>query len=109
MTVVIFSTGTELFVRLISEVDSLPMVAGRSVVVGVCASAMSKLFDTPIIESIIVKVIITEIRSTVFMPLLNVYYSIKYPSTFKKKIIQHHTSCHEIPVFTMINSERSYL
>jgi len=68
VTVVIFSTGTELFVRLISEVDSLPMVAGRSEVVGVCASAMLKLFDTPMIETIIINVLMSEIRLTVFMP-----------------------------------------
>ena len=85
MTVVIFSTGTELFVRPKSEFDSLPIVAGRSDVVGVCPSTMLKLFAIPMIETIIVNVLIIEIRFTVFILLLYIYYSIKYPPVLRKE------------------------
>ena len=77
MTVVVFSTGKELFVRPKSEVDSLPMVAGRSEVVGVCACIRLKLLDTPTTVDTIVNMQITKIRLTVFMMLLHIYYSIK--------------------------------
>ena len=51
--VVVLWKGTVLFVNLISDVDSLPMVEGRSDVGGVCASTMSKGVDISIVENII--------------------------------------------------------
>ena len=77
MTVVVFSTGRVLFARSKSEVDSLPMVAGRSEVVGVCASTTLRLVTTPMKEYIIVNVLISKNRLNVFMLLLHVYHSIK--------------------------------
>ena len=51
--VVVFWTGTELFVNPISDVDSLPMVEGRSEVVGVCAFTIVKIVDDPLTKDAI--------------------------------------------------------
>jgi hypothetical protein len=45
--VVVFSTGMVVFVNPISVVDSLPIVAGRSEVVGVCALTKVESVNTP--------------------------------------------------------------
>ena len=54
MVVEVFCAGIELFVNPMSDVDSLPIVAGRSEVVGVCAFAIIVVnVDTPVIKEII--------------------------------------------------------
>jgi hypothetical protein len=44
--------GVVLFVNSILDVDSLPMVEGRSDVVGICAPAMDMNVDIPIIGDV---------------------------------------------------------
>jgi len=51
--VVVLWRGTVLFVNPMLDVDSLPIVAGRSEVVGICAFTIDVYVDIPVIDDII--------------------------------------------------------
>ena len=59
---VVLWTGAVLFVNPIWLADSLPIVAGRSEVVGVCAFTIDAYVDIPIIEDIIASVIVNKTK-----------------------------------------------
>ena len=67
VTVVVFSTGTVLFDNPMSAVDSLPIVAGRSEVVGVCAFANVDNVDIPPIKDEDVTILTSTIKLRIFM------------------------------------------
>ena len=73
----VFCAGIELFVNPISDVDSFPMVAGRSEVVGVCAFAIDTYVDTPVIKEIIPSMLAIKSKLIASMFSLCVYHSIK--------------------------------
>ena len=58
----VFCAGIELFVNPMSDVDSLPIVAGRSEVVGVCAFAIVVYIDVPVIKEIIPSMLTTKCK-----------------------------------------------
>jgi hypothetical protein len=58
----VLSAGIELFVNPRSDIDSFPIVAGRSEVVGVCAFAIKRKVDTPIIDDIVVNKLVNKIK-----------------------------------------------
>ena len=55
-------TGAVLFVNPIWLADSLPIVAGRSEVVGVCAFTIDVYVDIPVIQDIIASVIVNKTK-----------------------------------------------
>ena len=55
-------TGAVLFVNPTWLADSLPIVTGRSEVVGVCAFTIDAYVDIPIIQDIIASVIVNKTK-----------------------------------------------
>lgn len=62
VTVVAFSAGRVLFVNPMSVVDSFPIVAGRSEVVGVCAFTTVEIASGPPMKDIVVNILTNDIK-----------------------------------------------